>query len=104
MQHVAGPNNEPVTRRGSLAGAVATIPDGYSRLAAVTPSDTADLPEVPSALWVSAAGTLALVADNDRSTSGTSLGSLAVGTIVPVRASRVLATDTTATVIGLFRD
>ncbi len=72
------------------------------RLVAVTPNDGTDLADIPKALWVSVAGTLNIVAVNDPTNAGTALGSLPVGSIVPIRARRVRATGTTATVVALY--
>lgn len=65
---------------------------------AITPNDGADLGTVPTALLITGAGTLAV-----KGSSGTtvSLGSVAVGQIIPLRARRIMATGTTATVVGL---
>jgi hypothetical protein len=72
------------------------------RLGAVTPNDSTDLTDIPKALWVSVAGTLNVVAVNDVANTGTALGTLPVGTLVPVRVRRVRATGTTATVVALY--
>lgn len=72
------------------------------RLLAVVPNDAADLPEIPKALWIMAPGTLKIVGADDASNAGTSMGDLPAGTVVPVRARRVLATGTTATVVALL--
>lgn len=66
---------------------------------AVTPSDTLDLPETTRAVYVGAGGALVL-----RLLSGQSVtfSGVSAGTILPVRADRVLATGTTATgIVGL---
>lgn len=71
------------------------------RLAAVTPSDTADLQPGPAkALWIAAAGTLSVIAADD--SAAVALGSLGAGTLVPVRAKRIMATGTSATVVALL--
>jgi hypothetical protein len=72
------------------------------KIGAVTPNDSTDLADTPKALWVSAAGTLNVVALNDAANTGTALGTLPVGTLVPIRVRRVRATGTTATVIALY--
>jgi hypothetical protein len=69
------------------------------KLAAVTPSDSTVLVNA-KALWVTAAGTLAVVAADD--TVAVSLGTISAGTLVPVRASKVMATGTTASVVAFF--
>lgn len=66
---------------------------------AVAPSDTADLLEAVRALYVGSGGTVSL-----RTVSGATATFLSVpaGSILPVRADRVLQTGTTATdIIGL---
>lgn len=81
----------------------ADSPDAPARkLLAVTPNDSTDLTDIPKALWVSGAGTVNVVGVGDVANTGTALGSLAVGTIIPVRVRRVRATGTTATLIGLY--
>lgn len=72
------------------------------RLGAVTPNDATDLAEIPKALWVSVAGTLNVVGAGDVTNTGTALGSLVVGAVVPIRVRRVRATGTTATVVALY--
>lgn len=63
---------------------------------AITPSDSTDLDPMPRALFCEAAGTVAL-----RDKTGTTISyTLAQGQILPFRPARVLATGTTATVLG----
>jgi len=65
----------------------------------VTPNDTLDLAEVTRAIYVGSGGTLAL-----RLLSGqtVTLAGVAAGSILPLRADRVLATGTTAgSIVGL---
>ena len=69
-------------------------------IAAVTPSDNTDLPRVTKALWIAASGTLSVIAVDD--SAAVSLGTIPAGTLLPVRARRVLATGTTATVVALY--
>lgn len=89
-----------------MADNFAFVSDGADmparRLLAVTPNDSTDLTDIPKALWISAAGTVNLVAASDVANTGTPMGTLAVGTIIPVRVRRVRATGTTATVIALY--
>lgn len=70
------------------------------RIAAVTPSDTTDLPVIPKGLWVVAPGTLSVIAADD--TAAVSLGTVPAATVVLVRARRVMATGTTATVVAFY--
>lgn len=65
---------------------------------AVTPSDSADLATLPKALYVSAAGTLAV--QNGAGTT-VSFGNVLAGSILPIQAKRVMATGTSATVVAL---
>lgn len=62
----------------------------------VTPSDTQDLTNVSRGLWVGAAGDVAVIL---LSGSTVTLVGVTAGTLIPIRASRVLATGTTATSI-----
>lgn len=76
--------------RGDSVSAPAT------RFAAVTPSDSADLGELPKALYVGVGGALVL-----RGADGVVVTFTQVvgGTVLPVRARRVQATGTTASAI-----
>lgn len=65
---------------------------------AITPSDTVDLATVPKALLITASGTLSI---KDSTGTTVALGSPPVGTVLPIRARRVMATGTSATVVGL---
>lgn len=71
-------------------------------LAAVTPSDTVDLPGgIAKALWIGAAGAVAIIAEND--TVAVTLAGAAAGQLIPIRTKRVKATGTTATsIVALF--
>ncbi|WP_373355114.1 hypothetical protein [Pseudoroseicyclus sp. CXY001] len=71
-----------------------TSPAGRHR--AITPSDAADLDPVPRALYVNASGSAVL-----RDSEGTSVTyQLTAGQVLPMRAVRVMATGTTAGLIG----
>lgn len=63
----------------------------------VTPSDTADLEPRPRALRVTVGGNLTLM-DEDGTTI--TYPTVIVGEIIPFSAKRVMATGTTATVVG----
>ncbi|WP_239024916.1 spike base protein, RCAP_Rcc01079 family [Sphingomonas corticis] len=66
-------------------------------LFAIVPSDTVDLATVPKALYCAVAGNVAL-----RGTGNTTITiPVVAGQIVPIRARRVMATGTTATMVGL---
>jgi hypothetical protein len=63
---------------------------------AITPSDSTDLAFVSRAIWVGGAGNIVITP----TAGGSSVTyTVAAGTILPIRASRVLATGTTATQI-----
>lgn len=67
-----------------------------SRHATITPSDTADIPVRPRVIFCQTSGSLVL-----RDGSGTDISyTVTAGQILPLSAVRVLATGTTATVIG----
>jgi len=63
----------------------------------IVPSDTSDLPTIPKALRAKTAGTVAL-----KGAGGTTVdyGDVAAGELIFVRARRVMATGTTATLVG----
>lgn len=63
---------------------------------AVAPNDGADLSETTRALYVGTAGSITAVM---ASGSSVTFGSIASGTVLPVRVTRVLATGTTASAI-----
>jgi hypothetical protein len=65
----------------------------------ITPNDDADLAFVTKALYVNATGTLSLIAQEDA--AAVSLNVFA-GQVLPIRAKRVRATGTTATVIAMY--
>lgn len=63
---------------------------------AITPSDSTDLAFVSRAIWVGGAGNIVITP----AAGGSSVTyTVVAGTILPIRASRVLATGTTATQI-----
>ncbi|WP_377291470.1 hypothetical protein [Rhizobium sp. SG2393] len=66
---------------------------------AITPGDTADLPETTRAIYVGAGGTVTV-----RLASGATvtLADVPAGSLLPLRADRVLSTGTTAaSLVGL---
>jgi hypothetical protein len=66
-------------------------------VAAFTPSDTADLPDTPKALYVGTGGDVTLIAvDAPADAGGVTFRNLPSGALLPVRARRVMATGTTA--------
>ncbi|MES2462069.1 MAG: hypothetical protein V4671_15905 [Armatimonadota bacterium] len=67
----------------------------WGSFAAVTPDDDTDLPTAPcNGLWVGSDGDVAVV---DRDGNEATFANVPGGSILPVRAVRVLATGTTAT-------
>ncbi|MEO3386751.1 hypothetical protein [Mesorhizobium sp. CAU 1741] len=65
----------------------------------ITPDDVGELPELVRALYVGSAGAVALVLSSGASVT---LSGVAGGTVLPLRAAKVLATGTTATgIVGL---
>lgn len=73
-----------------------TYSDPGDRLVAVTPSDATDLTGA-RAVYVGGTGNVALMAIGD--SSAVTFTAVPVGAILPVRVSRVMATNTTATSI-----
>jgi hypothetical protein len=65
--------------------------------AAVTPDDGANLAQTSRAIYVGGAGNLAVILDRD--TSAVTFLAVAAGTLLPIRARRVMSTNTTATSI-----
>jgi hypothetical protein len=76
----------------SLNASEATSPSKH--FVNVTPSDTVDLARLPKGLYISGAGNV--VCQNIDGTSAT-FTAVPAGTVLPIRAKRVLATGTTAT-------
>lgn len=65
--------------------------------AAVTPNDSADLPNVAVALWVGGAGNVSV--DMVGGQESVVFTGVPAGTILPIRVKRVNSTGTTATTI-----
>ena len=65
---------------------------------AITPSDTVDLPD-HMVIYVAATGNVALVDKNDTVITYTGLPA---GATLPVQAKRINATNTTATLVGVW--
>lgn len=66
----------------------------FRRIVAITPNDDANLTETCDALWVGGAGDVELIAAGD--TTPVILKSVGAGSLLPVMAKRVLATNTNA--------
>lgn len=73
-------------------GLESPVIDGF----AITPDDDADLPEMTRAVYIGGSGALSITLASGTTITLDGIGS---GTILPLRARRVLATDTTATAI-----
>jgi len=69
---------------------------GYTNAAAITPSDSADLADVTQAIYVGGAGVLVVIMQGGQTVT---FSGIAAGTVLEVRASRVKATGTTATLL-----
>ena len=70
------------------------------RFFAATPSNTADLAFVTTALYVGGAGDVTVRADG--STQNVTFTAVPAGSVLPIRVARVMATGTTATnIVGL---
>lgn len=66
----------------------------------ISPSDSIELAAYPRAIWVGGAGNLALVTTGG---STVTLEGIVAGTLLPIRAKKVLSTGTTATLlVGLY--
>ena len=67
---------------------------------AVTPNDSADLPNVPRGLYVGGAGDIAM---HDKDGTAATWAGLPAGSIIPFRPRRILSTGTTATgIIAIY--
>lgn len=64
---------------------------------AVTPNDGTDLPYATTAIWVGGAGNVAL--DTVGGEANVLISGIGAGTLLPIQATRVRATGTTATLI-----
>lgn len=73
------------------------LDDPATRGFAITPSDTTDLDTIPRFIWVGGAGAISLI-PVDQSAAIT-LSGIPAGTLLRIRARRVNATGTTATLI-----
>lgn len=68
----------------------------YPNAVAITTSDTTDLTNVTRAIYVGGAGAVAII---DMNGNTTTFSAVPVGTVLPVRATRVKTTNTTATLL-----
>jgi len=95
-----------------LSGNGAQTPDSFEpdsqnaliisrRFAAITPSDTVDLSRVTRGIYVGVSGDVAIIGEKDN--AAVTFKNAAAGSILPVRAKRVMSTNTTATnLVSLF--
>jgi hypothetical protein len=67
---------------------------------AITPDDDADLPRTVRAIYVSGAGDVVCILDED--TAAVTFEDVPAGSILPVRARRVMETTTATSLIGLL--
>lgn len=79
-----------------FAGYAGSLDDPASLCRPITPSDSLPLPEMSRAIYVGAAGAVRLV---DATGNIVTFEGLVGGSILPVRASQVLSTGTTATAL-----
>jgi hypothetical protein len=79
-----------------LANRSNNVVDPASNAAAVTPNDSTDLTYTSRALFVGGAGNLAVVMAGGQTVTFTGV---TAGALLPIRASRVMSTNTTATSI-----
>ncbi|NNH59461.1 hypothetical protein HLI01_22255 [Rhizobium laguerreae] len=79
-----------------LANRSNNVVDPASNAAAVTPNDSTDLTYTSRAIYIGGAGNLAVIMAGGQTVTFT--GVLA-GAVIPIRASRVMSTNTTATSI-----
>lgn len=84
------PATDAFSRQRSLTN------DPFTNAVAVTPSDSADLTYVTRGLYVGATGTVKVIMQD----SGTvTFAGVPAGTLLPIRATRVYSTGTTASTI-----
>lgn len=72
---------------------------GIRRAAAVTPSDGADLTGITRGIYLGGAGNVAVIFADDADSAPVTLTGLATGVWHPMQVRRVMATNTTATLI-----
>ncbi len=78
--------------------------DPARRAFAITPDDDQDLAYLPRAIYVGKTGDITVCfIDDENDTSPILLAGVKVGTLLPIRVRRVMATGTTSTdLVGLF--
>lgn len=69
-------------------------PGPFGHAAAITPSDTVPLPTPASSIWVGSVGDVTLIPAGQ--TTSVLFAAVPSGTLLPIAASQVLATGTTA--------
>lgn len=71
-----------------------------TKLFAITKHDTNELAYVTRGIWVGGAGNIAILAVDD--SDAVTLVGVAAGTLIPIRAKKVMSTNTTATsIVGI---
>jgi len=73
--------------------------DVYTDAAAITTSDTVDLPRLTDAIWVGGAGIVVAVLQNGKTVSLTTLA----GALVPLRVKRVNTASTATLMVALYQ-
>mgnify|MGYP000423270161 CR=1 FL=1 len=69
--------------------------------AAVTPSDSADLPRIARALYIGVSGNVSVICEDGG--AAVTFSNLSAGQILPLRVKRVRSTSTTATsIVALY--
>lgn len=75
---------------------IPSLVDSARHAAVVTASDTVDLTAVSRALWIGGAGNINVITQGGETVL---ISGIQAGTLIPIRVSRVLSTNTTATLI-----
>ena len=74
------------------------VSDPGTRAAAIVPSDTVDLPDIPKGIYVGTGGNITMIGVGAPvGATGVTWKNVPAGSLIPFRARRILATGTTAT-------
>ncbi|WP_454280464.1 spike base protein, RCAP_Rcc01079 family [Sphingomonas sp. Marseille-Q8236] len=81
-----------------------TVSSPATRAAAITPSDTADLPDIPKGVYVGTGGDITMIGVGaPASATGITWKNVPAGSLIPFRPRRILANGTTASnMLGLY--
>jgi hypothetical protein len=90
---MSAPAQDLFTTGWSHATGVHTLSEPGANAASITPNDTADISFVSRFIYVGGAGNLTVVIGGQTIT----FEAVPAGTLLPVRASRIMATGTSAT-------